>query len=127
MSKHIWGFWAGAALLAALSGCAATGQKAAAPVTYQFAPDWSEHSKSLFNQGPGVSAGTTSWWVPTILPRGTYRVIQRVDGKPQVVDGYRFEIDGNVNKEIHLMLPAAYSNVEALDEKYIIDVKPGTQ
>ncbi|MES2102534.1 MAG: hypothetical protein V4634_00835 [Pseudomonadota bacterium] len=126
MSTRPFTYFAGAALLLALGACASPEQKTAAQAmtgNTQFAADWSEHSKPLFNQGPGINPGTTSWRVPSILPRGYYRVIQRVNGKPVIVDGYRFEIDSNVMKEIHLMLPVTYTSVEALDEKYIVDGK----
>lgn len=124
MSTRLLTNLSGLALLLALGACATQEQKAAAPMsTQQFAPDWSEHARPLFYRGPGINPGTNSWWVPAILPRGNYQVIQRVDGKPQIIDGYRFQIDGDVMKEIRLMLPAGYTNVEALDEKYITNIK----
>jgi hypothetical protein len=56
--------------------------------------------------------------VPNILPRGSYRVISRRGGSVQLIDGYRFEVD-EINKEIRLLLPPVYSNVEAVEEKYV--------
>ncbi len=122
----------GAALSLALGACTTPVQQAAAPAATpataaQFAADWSEHTKPLYNYGPGITPGTTSWWVPSILPRGTYRVIRRVGGQPQLVDGYKFEVDNSPMKEIRLMLPVEYYNVEALDEKYVLDSKTRTR
>ncbi|MFZ6647898.1 hypothetical protein ACO0LO_19390 [Undibacterium sp. TJN25] len=136
MSIRIPSVFLSAAVLLALGACATPAQQAAAPATApatgtadaaQFAADWSEHTKPLYNYGPGISPGTTSWWVPSILPRGTYRVIRRVGGQPQLVDGYKFEVDSSPMKEIRLMLPVQYSNVEALDEKYVLDSKTRTR
>ncbi|MES2070082.1 MAG: hypothetical protein V4488_07020 [Pseudomonadota bacterium] len=115
----------GASLLLGLGGCASPAQKAHTPMTSeQFTADWREHSKPLINQGPGLSPGTTSWRVPAILGRGYYRVIKRSGEHAELIDGYRFEVDANPGKEINLMLPAYYNNVEALNEKYVIDLKP---
>jgi hypothetical protein len=45
-------------------------------------------------------------------------VISRRGGSVQLIDGYRFEVD-EINKEIRLLLPPVYSNVEAVEEKYV--------
>ncbi|HTD05163.1 hypothetical protein [Undibacterium sp.] len=113
-----------AGLLLGLVACATPQQQAAATMPIpQLAADWHQHSRPLFNHGPGLSPGTNSWWVPAILPRGTYEVIGRVDGKLELIDGYRFEIDSDFMKEIRLMIPSGYTDVEALEEKYIVNPK----
>lgn len=119
-----------AAILAAaflgLGACAGTGPLAHKPAVTdsQFAAGWQEHVHPLYNRGRGLAPGTTDWWVPTILPRGNYVVIVRNGKGAELVDGYGFDVDHNVWRDIHLMLPAGYHDVEALEEKYVKDVMP---
>jgi hypothetical protein len=113
----------GVGVLLGLGACAGLDQRPATTSQQQFAANWQEHSKPLLNHGPWFSPGTTAWFVPSILPRGTYRVISRNGNDARLIDGYRFEVDTNPGKEIRLLLPAGYSRVEALEEKYVIETK----
>jgi hypothetical protein len=123
LARHVAAALAGGMLLAMAACSTVEGPASEPPSGLQVAADWSEHSRPLFNYGPGLSPGTTNWRVPDILPKGNYRVIRRVGGTAEVIDGYRFEIDGTPFKEIHLMLPSNYNEVEALEEKYIVEPK----
>jgi hypothetical protein len=101
-----------------LAGCASPEQAGPPTISPQLAAGWQEHTRPLINHGAAIRPGTTVWMVPNILPRGAYRVISRRGGSVEVIDGYRFDVD-EVNKEIRLLLPLAYSNVEAVEEKYV--------
>ena len=59
--------------------------------------------------------------VPSILPRGTYQLISRDGDNARLIDGYRFEVDGTLGKEMLLLLPPASGRVEALDERYVVN------
>jgi hypothetical protein len=102
-----------------LGACASPEQAGPPTISPQLAAGWQEHSRPLINQGAAVSPSTTAWMVPSILARGSYRVISRRGGNVEVIDGYRFDVDGGVSKEIRLVLPSYYSGVEAVDEKYV--------
>ncbi|WP_269531802.1 hypothetical protein [Chitinimonas sp. BJYL2] len=80
---------------------------------------WEKQTHPLFHDGPGISPGTFAWRVPAILPRGNYRIVSRHGDKAELIDGYRFEIDGSVFKEIRLMLPSPHTGVEAIKEEYV--------
>jgi hypothetical protein len=109
----------GASLLLMLGACAGLDPAGPPSVSPELAAGWEDHSRPLINHGSGLTTGTTAWMVPTILPRGNYRVISRRSGKVELIDGYRFEVDGSIGKEVRLMLPSNYSGVEAVDEKYV--------
>jgi hypothetical protein len=106
------------AAVVTLSGCATEASTPAVPPN--LATGWQDHSSPLFYSGPGLSPGTTSWKVSALMPRGAYRVIDRQGNQVRLVDGVRFEVDGSINKEILLMLPINYGNVEALEEQYVL-------
>ena len=107
-----------AALLQAVAGCAVPEPSATAPRD-TLEPGWQAHSRPLTLHGPGIAIGTTAWTVPTLLPRGHYRVIRRSGDTAEVIDGYRFELDGNPAREVRLLLPSMYVGVEAIEEKYV--------
>lgn len=109
----------GSCLLLGLTACATRPAGSAAP-TNILASDWQPHARPLFNQGPSVGIGTNKWRVPGILPKGTYRLINHAGDNAEIIDGYVLEIDGNPAKEILMMLPMQYSNVEVIDVKYVL-------
>jgi len=112
-----------AGLAASLVACSGMGRKTTDDHETQFAVDWAEHARPLLAHDISSDPAFKDWLVPTILPRGMYRVIERKSGPAgdtaTLLDGYRFEVDGP-EKEIHLRIWSTYSNLEALDEKYII-------
>lgn len=112
-----------AAALLALGACAET--PPAPTVDARLMQGWQDHSRPLFYNGPGPAAGTTAWKVPALLDRGHYRVIDRRGQGARLVDGYAFEVDGSVYKEVILMLPSSYANLEAVEEKYVALAGPG--
>lgn len=85
---------------------------------------WQDHTRPLFYNGPGPTAGTTAWKVPALLDRGHYRVVERRGNGARLVDGYAFEVDGSSFKEMFLMLSSSYANVEAVEEKYVAPAGP---
>ena len=111
----------GAALLLGVGACAGPDQKAPPASSQQFAANWQAHSTPLINRGAGIHPGTTTWMVPGTLPRGTYEVISRNGDNAKLIDGHRFEVDGDPGKEVRLLLPLGYGRVEALDEKYLVN------
>lgn len=121
-ARPLAGLLAATALLA-LGACAEA--PPAPTVDARLMPGWQDHTRPLFYQGPGPTAGTTAWKVPTLLERGHYRVVDRRGDGAKLVDGYTFEIDNSVYKDVLLMLPSNYANVEAVDEKYVALASPG--
>ena len=116
-------FLAGAALIASLAACSDMPHQPSPDNKTQFVAGWAEHARPLLFHGIGRDGGYTIWQVPNILPRGTYRVIEVKRGPAgdtaELVDGYRFEVDGP-EKDIYLNIMVNYSNLEALEEKYIV-------
>jgi hypothetical protein len=112
-----------AALLLALGACSSLepAQSDAMSASPPFAPGWQEHTSALFNLGPGPTAGSTMWMVSGLLPRGTYEVISRQGDRARLLQGHTFEVDGAVNKEIRIILPFASGNIEALDQRYVLN------
>ena len=111
----------GVVLLVGVGACAGPDQKTLPATSQQFAANWQAHSTPLINRGAGLRPGTTAWMVPSTLPRGAYQVISRDGDSANLIDGYRFEVDGNPAKEVRLMLPFGYGNVEAMDERYVVN------
>lgn len=106
-------------LLAAMSAVAAS-----APITSdQFAPGWQEHARPLINMGHTHTLDRTKWYVPAILPRGEYVLVQRNGDKAEVIDGYRFTVKGNSARQ-YLYLVPGYGNVEALPVADVPGLKP---
>ena len=96
-------------LLAATSAVAAS-----TPITSdQFAPGWQAHAKPLINMGMARIQARNKWYVPGILPRGDYVLVQRDGDKAEVIDGYQFTVRGG-NADLYLYLTPGYSDVEAL-------------
>ena len=96
---------------------AATASAFAAPITSdQFAPGWQAHAQPLIHQGagPGRTTPTTDWFVPSLLPRGHYVLVSRHGDKAEVIDGLRFEVTGDAARDVHVIVPLGYSNVEAV-------------
>ena len=115
----------GASLVLALSGCAVTGPAASsADAATPLAAGWQEHSRPLLQFGPGRQPGTTVWYVPTVLPPGTYEVISRHGDRARLVDGHRFSVDGSPAKDVRLILPFGYSGLEAVDARYVVAALP---
>ncbi|HMC15261.1 MAG TPA: hypothetical protein VKI18_06500, partial [Albitalea sp.] len=114
-----------AGLVLALAGCAATGP-GASPVgnPTPLAAGWQEHSQPLLHFGPGPRPGTTVWYVPNVLPRGTYEVISRHGDTARLVDGYRFFFAATPGQEVRLILPMGYNSVEAVDARYVASAGP---
>lgn len=88
--------------------------------TPQFADGWREHATPMFYSGFRHEPGFTSWKVPDNLPAGYYRVIERKDGEPELVDAQRIEIGDNPEKEVFVILQSSYFDPEVLNEKYIL-------
>ena len=114
-ARIVFGTLAALALLAAMSAVAAS-----TPVTSdQFAPGWQEHARPLINMGNAHMVDRDKWYVPALLPRGEYVLVQRNGDKAEVIDGYRFTVKGFVDQ--YLFLTPGYGHVEALP---IADVPP---
>lgn len=111
-----------AALALSLGACSTQPLPPPPDHSSQFSADWREHTRAMFNTGRGPS-GNIAWEVPTILGRGEYRLLSRTGNGAEVIPGQRVKIDGAINKKIYVMLPMGYSQVEVLDEKYILDPK----
>ncbi len=113
----------GVCLAASLAACSGMEHESKHRQEAQFAPDWSEHARPLLFHGMGRDPAYTVWQVPNILPRGTYRVIERKHGSAgdtaELVDTGRFEVD-SPEKDIYLNISVNYRNPEALEEKYIL-------
>jgi hypothetical protein len=107
-ARIVLGTLAAVVLLAATSAAASS-----APVTSdQFAPGWQAHAKPLMHMGTRV-VGRAKWYVPPMLPRGDYVLVQRDGDKAEVIDGYRFTVKGG-NADLYMYLTTDYSNVESL-------------
>jgi hypothetical protein len=106
-------------LLAAMSAVAAS-----APVTSdQFAPGWQEHAQPLIHMGNTHLIGRTKWYVPGLLPRGEYVLVHRTGDKAELIDGYRFTVNGNLEKQYLYLMPG-YDDVEALPIADVPALKP---
>lgn len=103
------GTLAAVALLAATSAAASS----TAVTSDQFAPGWQEHAKPLINMGMTREVDRTKWYVPAILPRGDYVLVQRDGDRAEVIDGQRFTVKGG-NTDVYMYVMPGYSNVEAL-------------
>jgi hypothetical protein len=97
-------------LLVVMSAAAA----AAEPVTSdQFAPGWQSDAHPLIKVGIQSRTGRDKWYVPSILPRGEYVLINRTGDKAELID-YRFTVDSD-NARQYLFLEPGYSgDVEAM-------------
>ncbi len=96
-------------LLAAMSAVAAS-----APVTSdQFAPGWQQHTRPLINVGMAQRVQRDKWYVPALLPRGEYVLVKRNGDQAELIDGYRFTVKGNIEKQYLFLFPG-YGDVEAL-------------
>lgn len=96
-------------LLAAMSAVAAS-----APITSdQFAPGWQAHARPLINMGNTHVVDRDKWYVPAILPRGEYVLVRRNGDQAEVIDGYRFTVKGNIERQYLYLMPGS-GNVEAL-------------
>ena len=108
-TRIVLGMLAAVALLAATSAAASS-----TPVTSdQFAPGWQAHAKPLIHMGNTRFVDRTKWYVPAMLPRGDYVLVQRDGDKAEVIDGYRFTVKGG-NADLYMYVTPGYSNVEAL-------------
>ena len=109
-ARLVLGTLAAVALLAAMSAVAAS-----TPITSdQFAPGWQDRAKPLINMGPArIPADRTKWFVPGLLPRGEYVLVQRDGDQARVIDGYRLTVKGGVADQYMYLMPG-YGNVEAL-------------
>ena len=118
-ARLVLGTLAALALLAAMSAAAAS-----TPITSdQFAPGWQGRAKPLINMGNAHIVDKNKWYVPGILPRGEYVLVQREGDKAEVINGYRFTIKGNIEKQYIYVTPG-YSNIEALPVADVPALKP---
>jgi len=114
-----------ASVLLALAGCAATAPDASSTGSATpLAAGWQQHSQPLLHFGPGPRPGTTVWYVPNVLPRGTYEVISRQGDSARLVDGYRFFFPATPGEEVRLILPIGYNALEAVDARYVASAAP---
>jgi len=108
-------------LLAAMSAVAAS-----TPVTSdQFAPGWQEHAQPLIYMGNTHRVDRAKWYVPGILPRGEYVLVQRSGDKAELIDGYRFTVKGNIEQQYLYLMPG-YGEVEALPIADVPALKPAS-
>ncbi|MBI5271013.1 MAG: hypothetical protein HY856_15195 [Burkholderiales bacterium] len=103
---------------AALVGCTSA-PSAPATVDSRLVAGWEANARPLFMRGPGPTAGTQAWLVPATLPRGTYELVSRRDGGARVIDGRRFEVDGQPYKDLVLILPSEAHDVEAVEARFV--------
>ena len=114
-----------ASVLLALAGCAATAPDASSTGSATpLAAGWQQHSQPLLHFGPGPRPGTTVWYVPNVLPRGTYEVISRDGNNARLVDGHRFFFPASPGQEVRLILPMSYTALEAVDARYVASAAP---
>jgi hypothetical protein len=84
------------------------------PITSdQFAPGWQTDAKPLINMGVARIRDRNRWYVPGILPRGDYVLVQRDGDKAEVIDGYQFTVRSG-NHDLYVYLMPGYSDVQAL-------------
>ena len=108
-ARLVLGTLAAVVLLAAMSAVAAS-----TPITSdQFAPGWQERARPLINMGNAHIVDRDKWYVPNILPRGEYVLVQRNGDKAEVIEGYRFTVKGGFADQYMYLMPG-YGNVEAL-------------
>ena len=118
-ARLVLGTLAAVALLAAMSAVAAS-----TPITSdQFASGWQAHAKPLINMGPTHTIDRTKWFVPGLLPRGEYVLVQRNGDKAELIDGYRVTVKGGLEKQ-YMLLEPGYGNVEALPIADVPALKP---
>ena len=118
-ARLVLGTLAALVLLAAMSAVAAS-----TPISSdQFAPGWQDRAKPLYNMGKAQVVDRYKWYVPGILPRGEYVLVQRDGNKAEVIDGYRFTVKGNIAEQYIFVAPG-YSNIEALPVADIPTLKP---
>ena len=109
VSRLLLGTLTALILLACMSAVAAE-----APLTSdQFAPGWQQRARPLFNMGITHFGDRTKWYVPAMLPRGEYVLVQRKGDKAEVIEGYRLTIRNGFADE-YVMLTPGYGDVEAL-------------
>ena len=109
LARLVLGTLAAVVLLAAMSAVAAS-----TPITSdQFAPGWQERARPLINMGNTRIVDRDKWYVPNILPRGEYVLVQRNGDKAELIEGYRFTVKGGFADQ-YLFLTPGYGNVEAL-------------
>ncbi|HEY8027077.1 MAG TPA: hypothetical protein VIF60_21230 [Burkholderiaceae bacterium] len=122
-------FVLGAGLVAGLAGCSGMERQSGADHQVQLAAGWAEHSKPLLFHGMSSEPGVNVWFVPNILPRGTYRVIERksdaTGDTAELLDGYRFEVDSS-EKDIYLRISSGDMNLVAVEEKYLVGLNGAT-
>jgi hypothetical protein len=110
-TRIVFGALAAIVLLAATSAAASASE----PLTSeQFAPGWQDHARSLVNMGVVPSVDRARWYVPAILPRGEYVLVQRTGDKAEVIDGYRFKVRAGAAEKVYLFLTPGYGDVQAL-------------
>jgi hypothetical protein len=109
-----------ASLALALCGCAANRPGTAASSAPGLAAGWQDHSRPLINRGAGPHPGTTVWYVPGVLPRGSYEVISRDGDNARLVEGHAFTVEVGSSAEMLLILPMSYSRIEAVDVRYVV-------
>src|ERR1700712_2903182 len=110
-TRIVFGAVAAIALLAATSAVASASE----PITSeQFAPGWQGHAKSLINMGVAPRLYRTKWYVPALLPRGEYVLVQRTGDKAELIDGYRFKVHAGGVENQYLFLTPGYGDVQAL-------------
>ncbi|GEM_PF-6099533 len=108
----------GAGLVLGLGACSSLDPKAA-PASQPLAADWQQHSTPLFHYGAArARPGFTTWVVPSILPRGNYRLVSRNGDQVELINGYKLEVTGSPGAEVRLLLPAQYHAVEAVEASY---------
>ena len=118
-ARLVLGTLAALALLAAMSAAAAS-----TPITSdQFAPGWQDRAQPLINRGFAHLVDRNKWYVPGILPRGEYVLVQRDGNKAEVIQGYRFTVKGNTAEQ-YIFVSPGYGNIEALPVADIPSLKP---
>jgi len=108
-----------ASVALALCGCSAIQTSLPERSAPGLAAGWQDHSRPLINRGAGPQPGTTVWYVPGVLPRGSYEVISRDGDKAQLVEGHAFTVEGGTSVEQLLILPMSFSRIEAVDVRYV--------